>query len=45
MKKFSKNMLAHLNAANKESKAVEQQKEVKLNKEEFDELEKYGVIL
>lgn len=44
MKKFSKNMLAHLNATNKESKVVEQ-KEIKLNKTEFEELEKYGVIL
>lgn len=40
MKKFSKNMLAHLNANNKkESKEVEQ----KISKRDKIELEKYGV--
>lgn len=42
MKKFSKNMLAHLNANNKkEYKAVEQ----KVSKRDKIELEKYGVVL
>lgn len=44
MKKFSKTMLAHINVANKEHTAVEENS-IKLNKNEFDELTKFGVEL
>lgn len=40
MKKFNKNMLAHLNANRKESKVVE---EKKVSRRDRIELEKYGV--
>lgn len=40
MKKFNKNMLAHINAS-KKSKAVEQTR--KVSKRDKIELEKYGV--
>ena len=46
MKKFSKNMLAHINVANKEStQTVEQKKSINTNKKGIMDLEKYGVIL
>lgn len=46
MKKFSKNMLAHINVANKEStQTVEQKKSINTNKKSIMDLEKYGVIL
>ena len=45
MKKFSKNMLAHLNAANKQSTQTVEQKSINTNKKGIMDLEKYGVIL
>lgn len=46
MKKFNKNMLAHINVANKEStQTVEQKKTINTNKKGIMDLEKYGVIL
>lgn len=44
MKKFNKNMLAHLNAANKKSTQTDEQK-INTNKKGVMDLEKYGVIL
>ena len=44
MKKFTKQMLAHINVANKEHIAVEEN-HIKLNKNEFDEITKFGVEL
>ena len=46
MKKFNRNMLAHINVANKEStQTVEQKKSINTNKKGIMDLEKYGVIL
>lgn len=45
MKKFSKNMLAHINVANKESTQTVEQKSINTNKKGIMDLEKYGVIL
>jgi len=45
MKKFNKNMLAHLNAANKKSTQTEEQKTFNTNKKGIKDLEKVGVIL
>lgn len=43
MKKFNKNMLAHLNAANKSNKTDEQKEN--FNTKGIKDLEKVGVIL
>jgi len=43
MKKFSRNMLAHLNAANKKGTQTVEQKD--FNKKGVKDLEKVGVIL
>lgn len=43
MKKFNKNMLAHLNAANKQNTQTVEQKS--FNKKGIKDLEKVGVIL
>ena len=45
MKKFNKNMLAHLNAANKKSTQTVEQKSFNTNKKGVKDLEKVGVIL
>jgi len=45
MKKFNRNMLAHLNAANKQGKMTVEQKESKLSHRNRVELEKFGVLL
>lgn len=45
MKKFNKNMLAHINVANKESTQTVEQKSINTNKKGIMDLEKYGVIL
>lgn len=45
MKKFNRNMLAHLNAANKQSTQTVEQKSINTNKKGVMDLEKYGVIL
>lgn len=44
MKKFSKNMLAHINAANK-STQTEESKSFNTNKKGVKDLEEVGVIL
>ena len=45
MKKFNRNMLAHLNAANKKSTQTVEQKSFNTNKKGVKDLEKVGVIL
>lgn len=45
MKKFNKNMLAHLNAANKQSTQTVENKSFNTNKKGIKDLEKVGVIL
>ena len=45
MKKFNKNMLAHINVANKQSTQTVEQKSINTNKKGIMDLEKYGVIL
>ena len=44
MKKFNKNMLAHLNELNKQGKLTDEQK-INSNKKSVRELDKYGVVL
>ena len=45
MKKFNRNMLAHINVANKQSTQTVEQKSINTNKKGIMDLEKYGVIL
>lgn len=45
MKKFSRNMLAHLNAANKKGNKTVENKSFNTNKKGVKDLEKVGVIL
>lgn len=45
MKKFNRNMLAHINAANKQSTQTVEKKIFNTNKKGIRELDKYGVIL
>lgn len=45
MKKFNRNMLAHINANRQSTQTVEQQKSFNANKKGIKDLEKVGVIL
>ena len=44
MKKFNRNMLAHLNELNKQGELTDEQK-INSNKKSVRELDKYGVVL